>query len=38
MNRTSDSLRVIARAMPMSLPPLEAGALVILMLVWLLGA
>jgi len=32
-----DKLRVIARAMPFSLPPLEAAGLVILMLVWLFG-
>jgi hypothetical protein len=38
MNRTSDSLRVIARAMPMSFPPLEAAGLAVLMLVWLLAA
>jgi hypothetical protein len=38
MNRTSDNLRVIARAMPLSLPPLEGAALVALILIWLLGA
>lgn len=37
MERTSDALRVISRAMPFSLPPLEGGALVLLMIVWLLG-
>ena len=35
--RGRDSLRAIARAMPFSLPPLEGGALVLLLLVWLLG-
>lgn len=37
MNRTSDALRVISRAMPTSLPPLESGALIVLMMVWLFG-
>ena len=37
MEHTSDNLRVIARAMPLSLPPLEGGALMVLMIVWLFG-
>jgi hypothetical protein len=37
MERTSDNLRVVARAMPFSMPPLEGGALIVLMIVWLFG-
>jgi len=37
MDRTSDTLRVVARAMPFSLPPLEGCALIVLMIVWLVG-
>jgi hypothetical protein len=37
MYNTSDRLRVLARAMPFSLPPLEGGALLLLMIVWLFG-
>ena len=38
MNSASDRLRSIARAMPLSFPPLEGGALVVLLLIWLLGS
>ncbi len=37
MDRTSDRLRVVARAMPLSLPPIEGGLLFLLMIVWLFG-
>jgi len=37
MERTSDKLRVVSRAMPLAFPPLEGFALCVLMLVWLLG-
>lgn len=37
MERTSAALRVISRAMPFSIPPLEGGALIMLMIVWLFG-
>lgn len=37
MRNTSDRLRVVARAMPMSLPPLEGGLLFLMMVVWLFG-
>ncbi len=37
MNSTSDRLRVVARSMPLSLPPIEAGLLIVLMIVWLFG-
>ena len=35
MERTSAALRVISRAMPFSMPPLEGAALIVLMVVWL---
>lgn len=35
MHRTSERLRVVARAMPMSLPPLEGGLLIFLIVTWL---
>ena len=37
MNSTSDRLRVVARAMPLSLPPIEGALLLFLMIVWLFG-
>jgi hypothetical protein len=37
MHSASDKLRVIARAMPFSLPPLEAAGLVLMMVLWLFG-
>jgi len=35
MLNTSDRLRAIARAMPFSLPPMETGGLILMMIVWL---
>ena len=35
MHRTSDRLRVVSRAMPFSLPPLEGGLTLFLIVVWL---
>ena len=37
MSVTSDKLRVISRSMPFSVPPLEGGALIVLMIIWAFG-
>jgi len=38
IQRTSDCLRVIARAFPASVPPMEGAALLVLMAIWLFGS
>jgi len=37
MERTSETLRCLSRAMPFSIPPLEGAGLVALLLIWLLA-
>ena len=35
--RVSDALRLIARGMPFSIPPIEGGLLFLLISIWLFG-
>ena len=37
IERTSDRLRAVARAVPTSVPPLEGALLLAMMAIWLLG-
>jgi len=38
IQRTSDRLRVIARTLPTTVPPMEGAALLVLMAIWLFGS